>query len=76
LLRAFMVAISSMVYKASAIENFATEEVRKVVLKAHRRILEAIVEKDADAAQRRMARHLAALTAAVKAFPTAPLVIE
>ena len=76
LLRAFMVAISSMVYKASAIENFATEDVRKVVLKAHRRILEAIVAKDADAARRRMARHLAALTAAVKAFPTAPLVIE
>jgi DNA-binding FadR family transcriptional regulator len=48
LLRAFMVAISSMVYKASAIENFATEEVRKVVLKAHRRILEAIVAKDAE----------------------------
>jgi GntR family transcriptional regulator, transcriptional repressor for pyruvate dehydrogenase complex len=76
LLRAFMVAISSMVYKASAIENFATEEVRKVVLKAHRRILQAIVAKDADAARRRMARHLAALTAAVKAFPTAPLVID
>lgn len=76
LLRAFMVAISSMVYKASAIENFATEDVRKVVLKAHRRILDAIVAKDADAARRRMARHLAALTAEVKAFPNAPLVLE
>ena len=76
LLRAFMVAISSMVYKASAIENFATEEVRKVVIKAHRRILDAISAKDEDAASRRMARHLAALTLAVKAFPSAPLVIE
>ena len=76
LLRAFMVAISSMVYKASAIENFATEEVRKVVIKAHRRILDAIAAKDADAASRRMARHLAALTSAVRAFPSAPLVIE
>jgi len=76
LLRAFMVAISSMVYKASAIENFATAEVRTVVLKAHRRILDAIAAKDADAARRRMARHLAALTAAVKAFPSAPLVLE
>ena len=76
LLRAFMVAISSMVYKASAIENFATEEVRSVVLKAHRRIFEAIAAKDAEAARRRMARHLAALTAAVKAFPSAPLVLE
>ena len=76
LLRAFMVAISSMVYKASAIENFATEEVRSVVLKAHRRIFEAIAGKDTEAARRRMARHLAALTAAVKAFPSAPLVLE
>ena len=76
LLRAVMVAISSMVYKASAIENFATEEVRRVVIKAHRRILDAIVAKDADAARRRMARHLAALSEEVKAFPTAPLVIE
>lgn len=76
LLRAFMVAISSMVYKASAIEDFATEEVRKVVIRAHRRILDAIVDKDAETARRRMGRHLAALTAAVKAFPKAPLVIE
>jgi GntR family transcriptional regulator, transcriptional repressor for pyruvate dehydrogenase complex len=76
LLRAFMVAISSMVYKASAIEDFATEDVRTVVLKAHRRILAAIAAQDADAARRRMGRHLAALTVAVKAFPNAPLVIE
>jgi GntR family transcriptional repressor for pyruvate dehydrogenase complex len=76
LLRAFMVAISSMVYKASAIENFANEDVRNVVMKAHRRILDAIVAQDADAARRRMARHLAALTAEMKAFPNAPLVLE
>jgi GntR family transcriptional repressor for pyruvate dehydrogenase complex len=76
LLRAVMVAISSMVYKASAIENFATADVRKVVIKAHRRILDAIVAKDAEAAGRRMARHLAALTAAMRAFPNAPLVLE
>ena len=76
LLRAIMIAISSMVYKASAIENFATADVRKVVIKAHRRILDAIVAKDAEAAGRRMVRHLAALTAAVRAFPGAPLVLE
>ena len=76
LLRAIMVAISSMVYKASAIENFATADVRKVVIKAHRRILDAIVAKDAEAAGRRMVRHLAALTAAVRAFPGAPLVLK
>ncbi|VTU23881.1 Putative L-lactate dehydrogenase operon regulatory protein [Variovorax sp. SRS16] len=76
LLRAFMLSIANLVYKASAIENFATEDVRHTVIRAHRRILAAITEKDAEAANRRMARHLAALSAACKKFPNAPLVIE
>jgi GntR family transcriptional repressor for pyruvate dehydrogenase complex len=76
LLRAFMVAISNMVYRASAIEDFATDEVRKVVLKAHRRIFDAIAAQDADAARRRMTRHLAALTEQMKAFPHAPAVLD
>ena len=72
LLRAFMVAISSMIYEASAIENFATEDIRRVVIKAHRRILDAIVAGDGAAAERRMARHLAALREQMQAFPDAP----
>ena len=76
LLRAFMVAISEMVYRATAIENFATDNVRQVVIAAHRRILDAIVARDADAARRRMARHLAAITKAVQAFPNAPVVLD
>ena len=76
LLRAFLHSISNMVYKASAIENFATEEVRNHVMYAHRRILEAIVSQDAELAGRRMAKHLAAVTAACKDFPNAPLVLD
>lgn len=76
LLRSFMQSISSMVYKATAIENFATEEVRKTVIKAHRRILEGIKGKDPDLARTRMARHLAAVTATFKAFPNATLMFE
>ena len=76
LLRAFLFSISNMVYKASAIENFATDDVRKLVVQAHRRILEGIVAQDADAARRRMTRHLAAITALCKAFPNAPLVLD
>jgi len=76
LLRAFMLSISNLVYKASAIENFATDEVRQAVIKSHRQILAAISNKEPDAARRRMARNLAALTAACKEFPNAPLVIE
>lgn len=76
LLRAFMHSLSDMVYKASAIENFASEEVRKRVMHAHRRILEAIVAQEAEIAERRMATHLAAVTAACRAFPNAPLVLD
>ncbi|UUZ62685.1 FadR family transcriptional regulator [Polaromonas sp. P1-6] len=76
LLRAFMHSISDMVYKASAIENFASEDVRKQVMHAHRRILEAIVAQQADVAERRMGLHLAALSAACRAFPNAPLVLD
>ncbi len=76
LLRAFMVAISSMVYKASAIQDFATPDVRTVVIKAHRRILAAIADRDAEAAHRRMARHLAALTSQMRSFPHAPLTLD
>jgi DNA-binding FadR family transcriptional regulator len=76
LLKAFLTAISGLIFKASAIENFATEEVRSQVMKAHRRILDAIVERDADAASRRMARHLAALTRQMRAFVSEPVVLR
>ena len=76
LLRAVMSAISSLVYTATATENFATEDVRRQVMQAHRRILDGIVAKDPEAARRRMARHLAAVTAAFRAFPDAPLMLD
>ena len=76
LLKAFIVAISGLVYKASAIENFASDDVRSVVLKAHRRIVDAIVQGDAEAAGRRMARHLAALTQQMRAFVQEPVVLR
>jgi DNA-binding FadR family transcriptional regulator len=76
LLRAFLTASSNLIYKATAIDNFSTEDVRRQVIQAHRRILEAIAERDADAARRRMARHLAAVTAAMLAFSDAPLEID
>ncbi len=76
LLRAFLHSISDMVYKASAIENFASADVRKQVMYAHRRILEAITTQDAALAERRMALHLAALTTACRALPHAPLALD
>lgn len=76
LLRAFMVSISTIIYKATAIENFTTKDVRQQVMHAHSRIEEAIEKQDAIAARRRMTRHLVAVTAAWQSFPEAPLVID
>lgn len=71
LLRAFASSISGLMLDASRIENFATEEVRRLVTKAHHRILEAIELQDADAARRRAERDVQAyatfLAAAVSA---------
>ncbi len=76
LLRAFMYSISNMIYKATSVENFATEGVRKQVVHAHRRVLESISSQDENLARQRMARHMAAVTAAFQAFPTAPLILD
>lgn len=76
LLRALMISISNLIYKATAIENFATEDVRRQVMQAHRRIVEAIASKDAQAARRRMARHLSAVSAAMQAFRDVPLELD
>ena len=76
LLKALLIAISGLIFKASAIENFASEEVRTLVIRAHKRILEAIEKRDAEAAQRRMARHLSALTKQMRAFVSAPVVLR
>ena len=76
LLRGFMHSLAKMVHKVSAIENFASDDVRKTVLYAHRRILEAITVQDEKAAERRMARHLAAVIAATRDFPSAPMVLD
>ncbi|HEX4326118.1 MAG TPA: FCD domain-containing protein [Burkholderiales bacterium] len=76
LLKSFVVAISDLVYKASAIENFANDDVRNLVIKAHRRIADAIAAQDAEAAERRMARHLTAITQQMQAFVQTPLVLR
>lgn len=60
LLRAFMVSISGLMLEASQIENFASEDVRHLVSIAHRRILKAIEQQDAEAARRRAERDVEA----------------
>ena len=60
LLRAFTGSIAGLMFHVSQIENFASEEVRKRVSHAHRRILDAIEAKDADLARGRTERDVLA----------------
>jgi DNA-binding FadR family transcriptional regulator len=59
LLRAFARSISPLMYDASRITGFATPDVRIVVSKSHRRILDAVERQDAAAARRRTERDIA-----------------
>lgn len=65
LLIAFMTAIGEAVHAATEADNFNSDEVRKATLFAHERIIDAIVARDAEAAGRRMARHVDAYVALI-----------
>ena len=58
LLIAFIAAASQSVYAATDLDGFNSSEVRMAVIRAHRRVAEAIRAGDGDAAERRMARHV------------------
>ena len=60
LLIAFIGAISQSVYLATDVEGFNSAAVRDAVMRAHRRVMDAIVARDGDAAERRMGRHVSA----------------
>ena len=76
LLCALTSSISGLMMEASRIENFASEDVRRLVTHAHRRILQAIEAGDGDAARRRAERDVQAyaryLEAAVAAAGSKP----
>lgn len=70
LLIAFIAAVSQSVYVATDLDGFNSVEVRNSVIKAHRRVMDAIVAGDGDAAARRMDRHVAAYITDVKQTQT------
>jgi DNA-binding FadR family transcriptional regulator len=74
LLIAFMTAISQAVHDATDIENFNSDEVRRRTLHIHQRIVDAIRDRDEDAAERRMRRHVGAYVDLVGA--NAPAVLQ
>lgn len=66
LLIAFISAISHSVYVATDLEGFNSLVVRNSVIRAHRRVMDAIIALDGDAAARRMDRHVAAYASDVR----------
>ncbi|GLV24694.1 FadR/GntR family transcriptional regulator [Sphingobium sp. TomTYG45] len=58
LLIAFMSAISRAVHRGTTAEGFNSLETRRATIRAHEKIVEAIVKRDEDAACRRMERHV------------------
>jgi DNA-binding FadR family transcriptional regulator len=53
-----MMALSRAIYTATATEGFVNEEVRETTQRAHRSVTKAIRDRDAEAAARRMTRHV------------------
>ena len=66
LLIAFISAVSQSVYLATDLEGFNSVTVRNAVIRAHRRVMDAIEARDGDAAERRMGRHVAAYISDVR----------
>ena len=67
ILTGIMMALSRAIYSATNNEGFVTDEVRSLALRAHRSVTRAIKERDADAAVRRMQRHVHSYAAAALA---------
>lgn len=64
-LTGFMLALSRAIYASTDNQGFVDAEVRRTAARAHRTITEAIRDQDADAAVRRMSRHVHSYAEAV-----------
>lgn len=58
------------------VEDFASPEIRDAVIRAHERVYQAIADRDADAASRRMARHIRAYRARIEGVAPDTVTIE
>ncbi len=58
------------------VEDFASSEIRDAVVRAHERVYQAIVDRDAAAAGRRMARHIHAYRSRIETVAPETVTIE
>ncbi len=68
LLSAFVGAFAQTVYQATDLQEFSPPDIRTTVARAHQVVMDAIEAGDADAAWRRMARHVGAYVGRVKSL--------
>ena len=66
LLSAFIGAFAQTVYQSTDLQEFSPPDIRATVARAHQAVMDAIEAGDADAAGRRMARHVGAYVHRVK----------
>jgi GntR family transcriptional repressor for pyruvate dehydrogenase complex len=64
ILTGIMTALSRAIYTSTNNEGFVNDEVRAIAARAHKSVTRAIKERDADAAARRMSRHVHAYASA------------
>lgn len=67
ILTGVMMALSRAIYTTTNNEGFVNDEVRSITARAHRSVTRAIRERDAEAAVRRMTRHVHSYAAAALA---------
>lgn len=75
LLLAYTQAITQAVYQATDLHGLNSEDMRQAVVQAHQKVMDAIEQRDGDAAWRRMGRHVGAYMQAVgrrQAVPAKP----
>lgn len=73
LLIAFISAVAKSMYVESEVRGFSSGSVRDAVIRAHRRVMDAIRDGDGEAAARRMQRHVDAYISGVgEAAATVP----
>ncbi|MDH6284992.1 GntR family transcriptional repressor for pyruvate dehydrogenase complex [Rhodococcus sp. LBL1] len=68
LLSGLMISLSRAIYAATENEGFVDEKVRAITARAHRSVTKAIRDKDADAAVRRMTRHVHSYAKSIQDF--------
>lgn len=73
LLSAFVGAFAQTVYQATRLREFNVPEVRQAVARAHQSVMDAIAAGDAEAAWRRMSRHVGAYVQRVKSVDPSTL---